>query len=146
MNTATNQALALLVLNRGTATVVDAIIHFGREAKSHRQWQNMFHQLVRGGLVRVKRRGQLGSAGGPTIYEPTPKLRAIASSMPTPERMAAAFAVPVSIYRSRPPAGGRYYLVPKGELVDPGQIPETDLCHMEANRVWIGPVPEEVGA
>lgn len=145
MNTPTPQDLALFVLDRGRANLVDAILHFGRNSATTRQWQSLFGRCVRLGMLRLVRRGQLGSAAGPSVYEPTPKLRSIALSIPTREEMAAAFAMPVSIFPSRPPVPGRYYWVTSHNLVDTRELPETSLCAMEAggSGFYVGPIADE---
>lgn len=144
MNPPTPQDLALFVLDRGRANLVDAILHFGRNSATTRQWQSLFGRCVRLGMLRLVRRGQLGSAAGPSVYEPTPKLRSIALSIPTREEMAAAFSVPVSIFHSRPPVLGRYYWVTNENLIDTREVPETSLCAMEAGGgFYVGPIQDE---
>lgn len=137
----TPQDLALFALSKGQINLVDAILHFGRDVFTRRQWQSLFNRCVRLQMLKLVRRGQLGSAAGPSVYAPTEKARAIALSMPTREAMAAAFAVPVSIHDSRPPAPGRYWFVSDKVLVDTSQTPEGELCRLEATGgVYVGPV------
>ena len=144
MNPPTPQDLALFVLDRGQANLVDAIIHFGRNSASPKQWQSLFSRCVKLGMLKLVRRGQIGSAAGPSVYAPTTKLRSIALSIPTREQMAAAFSVPVSIFPTRPPKPGRYYWVTGHQEIDTREIPETSLCAMEAGGgFYVGPIPDE---
>ena len=143
MNPPTPQDLALFVLDKGQANVVDAILHFGRNSASVKQWQSLFRRCVKLGMLKILRRGQLGSCAGPSVYCATPKLKAIALSIPTREAMAAAFAMPVSIFPTRPPKPGRYYWVTSHQEIDTREIPETSLCAMEAGGgFYIGPISD----
>lgn len=140
----TPQDLAMLALKKGQVNIVDAILHFGRDVLTRRQWQALFNRCVRLEMLDLVRRGQLGSAAGPSVYAPTVKARAIALSIPSRESMAAAFAVPVSIHSSRPAAPGKYWFVKDRVMVDTGQTPERDLCRMEAGGggFYVGPIQD----
>lgn len=144
MNRITPQDLAMLALSKGQVNIVDAILHFGRDALTRRQWQSLFNRCVRLGMLQLVRRGQLGSAAGPSVYAPTAKAKSIALSMPTREAMAAAFAVPVSIHSSRPAAPGKYWFVRDRVMVDTSQTPEGDLCRLEAGGggFYVGPIQD----